>query len=108
MTINGIAEPRLERDRRRSCVVCGRKTDEMVRPMGAITEPIWCCRGHDNGTIVRTWIHSLPEWHQLQAESPSNCATCIGPCHCVEGERVGHRCACWPPSVDHAAGATTS
>jgi len=108
MTSTSIAEPRLDRARRRSCVVCGRKTGEMVRPMGAITEPIRCCHAHDDRTIVRAWIHSLPEWHRLQTESPSNCAACSGPCHCVAQQSVGHRCVCWPPSLDHAAGATTS
>src|SRR5207249_3311239 len=85
---------------RHPCVVCGRKTGEMVRPMGAITQPIWCCHVHDDRTIVRAWIHSLPEWHQLQAEFPSDCAACTGPCHCDEQQPVGHRCACWPPSGD--------
>ena len=108
MMANSIAAPRLERARRRPCVVCGRKTGEMVRPMGAITEPIWCCHQHDDRTIVRAWIHSLPEWQRLQAESPSNCTACSGPCHCDEWERVGHRCACWPPSLGHAAQAMTS
>ena len=80
----------------------------MVRPMGVLTEPIWCCHAHDDRTIFRAWIHGLPEWQRLQAESPSNCAECNSPCHCDAEESVGHRCACWPPSVDHAAEATTS
>jgi hypothetical protein len=105
---NGIAETRLERGQCRPCIVCGRKIGEMVRPMGLITDAIWCCHQHDDRTIVRAWIHSLPEWQQLQAELPSNCAACSGPCHCDAQESVGHRCACWPPSLDHAAGAATS
>jgi hypothetical protein len=108
MTSNSIAEPRLERGRRRSCVVCGRKTDEMVRPMGVLTEPIWCCHSHDDRTIFHAWIHSLPEWQRLQTESPSNCSACNGPCHCEALESLGHRCACWPPSAELAAEGATS
>jgi hypothetical protein len=85
------------------CVVCGRPTREAVRPMGRITDPIWCCHAHDDRSIVRAWIHTLPEWQQLQIESPSPCAVCASPCHCAERESVGHHCACWPPSLDHRA-----
>jgi hypothetical protein len=85
------------------CVVCGRRTPETVRPMGALTEPIWCCHEHDDRSIVRAWIHTLPEWQQLQTESPSPCTACASPCHCARSESVGHRCTCWPPSIDHRA-----
>jgi hypothetical protein len=108
MTIDSIAEPRLAWRRGRPCVVCGRATDEIVRLMGALTEPIWCCHTHDDRTIVHAWIHSLPEWQRLQTQSPSTCSACGGACHCARGERVGHRCACWPPSADHAGEGATS
>jgi hypothetical protein len=35
------------------CVVCGRSTDQVVRRMGRVTDPIWCCHEHDDRTIVR-------------------------------------------------------
>jgi hypothetical protein len=88
------------------CVVCGRPTVEAVWPMGVISEPIWCCHEHEDRSIVRGWIHHLPEWQHLQAEFPSNCRTCSRACHC--GQPVepapGHLCACWPP-LDHGTAA---
>ena len=102
-TVEACQDPVGEDDGSGPCVVCGRRTLETVRPMGAITEPIWCCHEHDDRSIVRSWIHTLPEWQQLQTESPSPCTACASPCHCVGRESVGHRCACWPPGVDHRA-----
>jgi len=82
--------------RRRSCVVCGRKTSELVRPMGV-------SHGADlvlpfPRTIGLSFVPGftgLPEWQRLQAESPSNCATCTWPLPLrLKASRVGHRCAC--------------
>jgi hypothetical protein len=90
------------------CVVCGVSTHEAVRPMGWLTEPIWCCQEHDDRVIVRAWIHQLPDWQQLQAACPSECRTCGGRCHCAGHAPDRHRCACWPPTADgHARGQPT-
>ncbi len=90
------------------CVVCQQRTGQVVRPMGLITDPLWCCHAHDDRTIVRAWIHQLPEWHQLQADCPSACTTCQSPCHCARRAPRDHRCACWPPTEEtRAPGAAT-
>ena len=102
-TVEAAQDPMDGDDGDGPCVVCGRRTLEAVRPMGAITALIWCCHEHDDRSIVRAWIHSLPEWQQLQTASPSPCAACASPCHCVGPESVEHRCACWPPGVDDRA-----
>src|SRR5437764_6799847 len=60
--VEACQDPVDEDDGSGPCVVCGRRTIETVRPMAAITEPIWCCHEHDDRTIVRAWIHTLPEW----------------------------------------------
>jgi hypothetical protein len=55
-------------------VVCGERTTQAVRPMGWLTEPIWCCHEHDDRTIVHAWIQQLPEWRQLQSDDQSRTA----------------------------------
>jgi hypothetical protein len=88
-------------DRSGRCIVCGQQTTQTVRPMGRITDPIWCCHAHDDRTILRAWIHQLPEFRQLQLGHHLQCRTCSSSCHCEDlADASGHPCACWPPIQD--------
>jgi hypothetical protein len=65
--------------------------------MGALTEPVWCCHAHDDRTILDVWIHSLPEWQRLQAESSAKarraaaCAIAMPQSRLTIGVPAGHR-----------------
>jgi hypothetical protein len=83
------------------CVVCGQQTTLTVRPMGRITDPISCCHAHDDRTILRAWIHQLPEFKQVRLGHLLQCRACSSACHCEDlADAAGHPCACWPPTQD--------